>query len=132
MFGNYMFVEFDTANERWQAVWSTRGVSRLLGASALSPTPLRDGIVEALMAIQDASPYGVVLDFGPRQDGRLGTLVDNTPVQILTGPMAGYEGLVAADQGTRVRVLLSLFGREREILVERKNLRELHGRQENP
>ena len=131
MFGNYMFVELDRDNERWQAVWSTRGVIRMLGASAQKPTPLREGVVEALIQVQENNEFGVVIDFGPRLNGRLDPLSDNAPVQILNGPMAGYAGLVAADQGARVRVLLSLFGREREIIVERKNLREIDDRQES-
>ena len=49
LFPRYMFVRLDTASQGWHAIRSTFGVTSLIGGEQ-GPTPVRDGVVEALRA----------------------------------------------------------------------------------
>ena len=53
LFPRYLFVAIDLNVQRWRSIYSTVGVSRLV-CNGDDPTPVPDGIVEALKQREDA------------------------------------------------------------------------------
>jgi transcription antitermination factor NusG len=56
----YLFVQFDPRRDRWQSIYSTPGLERLLGMDRYRPEPIPCAFVERLM--RDASATGVVAE----------------------------------------------------------------------
>jgi transcription antitermination factor NusG len=113
LFRGYVFLCFDPHQDPWGAIRSTPGVGGLICQAAGHPTPLPPGIVEHL--VSRTSRRGVVDDPGdaPR------ALAVGTAVGLVTGPMAGLRGICQWSDEARVRLLLSLLGREVSVTVSR-------------
>src|SRR6187399_1554549 len=56
LFPRYMFVRVDPNTQGWRAIASTIGVMTLIGGET-GPTPVREGIVEALLAEQESDGH---------------------------------------------------------------------------
>jgi transcriptional antiterminator RfaH len=104
LFPRYLFVQIDTAVQRWRSIYSTLGVSQLVGHGD-APTPVADHVVATLKARESATGF-VHLD--QRQAFRVGDRI-----QVMDGAFADcfglYEGLRDRD---RVDILLDLLGRK--------------------
>jgi transcription antitermination factor NusG len=95
----YLFARFDLREAGWQSVAYTRGVKCILG----SPTPVADDIIQEIRErLQDE-----VLTVGDH-------------VRVYGGIWHGQRGLFAAQEGERVKVLLSLLGQRLEVNVEKR------------
>ena len=114
LFPQYLFVAFDKRRQRWQAINSTFGVQRLFASGPEHPTPLRDGVVEAIKAGEEKRL--VVRDLVPV------FIEAGAAVRITDGPLVDRRGVCRWDAGTRVRVLLSMFGRETEVTLPRQQV----------
>jgi transcriptional antiterminator RfaH len=115
LFPRYLFVRLDLAAERWRAIRSTVGVADLVGHGE-TPTPVPDGIIEAIKAREDES--GLVV-LRPSADFRKGDRV-----AITEGALEGCVGLFEAmSDDERVIVLLELLGREVRVRVSPAALR---------
>jgi transcriptional antiterminator RfaH len=112
MFPGYLFVQFDITRDQWRPIAHTLGVRRLFGSTPEKPTPVREGIVEALMARGRASD-GVY-------DARVPppSLVGQH-VRVTAGPFVGFEGICGMSDSERVQVMLTMFGRETAIGAKR-------------
>jgi len=104
LFGpRYAFVRFDRCDEPgWRNAWHTDGVQRIVGGER--PEPLPAGVVEAMLAEGWAKP--ITRDLAPA------LMAAGAEVRITDGPMVDQAGVCLWDDGTRVRVLLSLLGRK--------------------
>ncbi len=104
-FPRYLFVRMDISRERWRSINGTYGVSGLI-MQGDRPCPVPHGIVENLSAL--ASENGILMferELKPGQD-----------VRFLSGPLADLIGtLQEIDESNRVRVLLSVMGRQTAI-----------------
>lgn len=90
LFPSYLFCQLDLDYSRWGRALHTRGIAEILGA----PTPLRDTVVEVIR-------------------GRLtGGFKPGDAVRIDWGAWRGVEGVFASSHRERVRVMLSLLGRD--------------------
>jgi transcription antitermination factor NusG len=116
-FPGYVFVRFDVDADRWRPICSTAGVTRLFSASPEHPLPLPVGAVEALQARGRAGDG--VIDERARPFGLVGEAL-----RVASGPFADFEGLCTWAAGDRVRVLLSVFGRQTEISLPRHAVKE--------
>lgn len=120
LFGGYMFVRFDLTDKpndcgkRWQGIANTRGVLRFLGA----PNAVPAGAVEDLLRRAAAGGGLVQLEDGIAPD----TFRKNEKVRFVEGPFLGFEGLVQADEGARVRVFLDMMGTRCAIPVTRESI----------
>lgn len=103
LFPSYLFCRFDTGAP-WQRILHTRGVAGVLGA----PTFISDRVVAEIRGRMNP-PVGVRIRAGEK-------------VRILGGSWDGQEGLFSADAGERVRVLLSMMGRDVEKEFNRANV----------
>jgi len=113
VFPGYCFVQCSLADGRLRAINSTRGVKRFAGPPGLIPTPVRLGVVSALMR---RCPDGVL---------------DPTAVELRVGQQVKLEDCAFAgalarvhelDDMARVRVLISLLGAERIVTVPRSSV----------
>ena len=112
LFGGYLFAAFDPASDPWGRILSTRGVWSLLRNSAGIPAPVPVGCIEDLIArtserriVDDPGASAALSSRMPL--GAAGTVVE--------GPLAGWSGICTLSTEKRVRLLLSLFGGQREV-----------------
>jgi Transcription antiterminator len=107
LFPNYIFVQLDTAIDRWRCINGTRGVVRLI-TQGDHPVPVPQCIVEDLQ-LRTASDGAV--DWAA--SFKLGDAV-----MIADGPFAKFVGtLERLDAAGRVQVLLDLLGRSVRVSV---------------
>jgi transcriptional antiterminator RfaH len=112
LFPSYVFVELDTAQDRWRSINGTRGVSHLI-ANGETPTPVPSGVIEAIRVRTDGD--GVV-DWTT-------TLHVGQTVRINNGPFADLIGTLEhlSPEG-RVRVLVHLMGQVVAVRMHSDNL----------
>lgn len=105
LYSRYLFARFDLHERGWQAIWNTRGVTRILGNDA--PLPVADELIDEIRAYtgQVEQP-----------------LTPGERVIIRDGTWRGAEGLFAEDEGERVRVLMSFLGKKFPISFEKRQL----------
>ena len=114
LFPRYLFVEMDPGTQRWRAINSTVGVTRLLSFGA-QPTAVPKGIIEAIRKRED--PEGYVHMAGGSGFGA------GQSVRILEGPLADHEGLFqCTDDNQRVIVLLDILGRAVKVRVPKDGI----------
>ena len=105
LFPGYIFVRLDTVTGGWQAVSSTRGITRLVRFGA-APAPVPDGMVAALKARCDAA--GKLLPAAEIAAG--------DRVRLAAGPLAEFVATVervAPDR--RVWILMEIMGGETRV-----------------
>jgi transcription antitermination factor NusG len=119
LFPGYIFLWFDVEDRsvRWQCVNSTRGVIKLLPREGLVPRALPDGFVEELRdrcAEHDWSPERAEqIAYGYAKGER---------VEVVCGPLAGYNGeLIKFHKGSAI-LLMALLGVERKIPIPKSML----------
>ncbi len=104
LFPRYLFISFDSVVARWRAILSTFGVADLIRHGD-RPTRVPEGIIDGLRARE----VGGEFEPSPAQ----ARLKPGTLVQVQGGPFHEWVGrLESLTDGDRVRVLLSLLGRE--------------------
>ena len=110
LFPRYLFVAVDMATQRWRAIQSTTGVSRLV-CNGDEPACVPDGIVDALK-FREGENGAIQLDTPPR-------FSPGAPVRIVDGAFENCLGLYesVADRD-RVAILLDLLGRKVRVYVE--------------
>ncbi|HEX9460984.1 MAG TPA: transcriptional activator RfaH [Alphaproteobacteria bacterium] len=109
LFPRYLFVTIDVEVQRWRAIQSTVGVSRLV-CSGDNPAAVPDGIVEALKRREDDRGF-VTLEDRP--------LAPGDKIRVLDGVFADCLGLfVGMTDQERVAVLLDLLGRQVRVVID--------------
>lgn len=112
LFPGYVFVSLDLKRDAWRSVNGTFGVRQLVHLGG-QPSPLPRGVVETLQEMSRA--LGRV-DFSAR-------LAVGEKVRFLGGPFADMIGaLEHLDGSGRVRVLISLLGRETTVKTSAQEL----------
>jgi len=110
LFPRYLFVEIDTARQRWRSIYSTVGVSQLVSAGDV-PTPVPNSVVAMLMNREDAAGF-IQLDRQPR-------FRSGDKIQVRDGIFSECRGLYdGMPDGDRVAVLLDLLGRKVRVLLD--------------
>lgn len=109
----YIFVALDLASPRWKKVNSTRGVSRLLPLHLERPEPIPDVTMDIFRERADADGLVADTDALDRELYEAGVML-----RVIDGSSAGLQGPVVMDEGRRIVVLLSMFGRQVRARVE--------------
>ncbi len=115
VFPGYVLVEMVMTDDSWYVVRNTPGVTGFVGAGT-KPTPLSETEVQAIlkqMGLEEAKPK-INLEIGEN-------------VQVRTGPFEGFVGVIDeinAERG-KVRVLVSMFGRETPVELEFTQVQKL-------
>jgi transcriptional antiterminator RfaH len=109
LYPRYLFVAIDIGAQRWQAIHSTIGVSRLI-CRGEHPAAIPDSLVEELKRREDESGL-IRLERRPQ-------FSPGDKVRVIEGAFADclglYEGTKDRD---RVAILLDLLGRKVRVLV---------------
>jgi transcriptional antiterminator RfaH len=109
LFPRYLFVAVDVAAQRWRAIQSTVGVSRLV-CTGDRPAAVPDGVVEALRNREDERGF-VTLEQRP--------LAPGDRIRVLDGVFSDCFGLfVGMTDRERVAVLLDLLGRQVRVVID--------------
>jgi transcriptional antiterminator RfaH len=110
LFPRYLFVSIDVGVQRWRSIYSTVGVSSLLGTSD-EPLAVAGEVVEALRRRENGAGF-VKLDQRPHFSmGQKIRVLEG----VFTDLLGLYDGMPDHD---RVAVLLDLLGRKVRILVD--------------
>jgi transcriptional antiterminator RfaH len=110
-FPRYLFVAIDISCQRWHAINSTIGVSRLIGHGNI-PTPVMAGVVEELKRRQGDD--GLL-----RLESPAARFSRGDAVRVVGGAFEACLGMFEAlsDQ-ERVAILLDLLGRKVRIVLD--------------
>jgi len=111
LFPRYLFVAAGLESQSLAPIRSTRGVSGLVRFGG-QPATVADSLIEALRKREDPAT-GL--------HGRTRPLIaPGAHIKLLQGPLAGLEGVFAAETGDlRVVVLMELLGRLNRLEVSR-------------
>ena len=112
VFPGYVLIKMIVTEESWYIVRNTRGVTGFVG-SGTDPIPLTDQEIRNMGF--DEVPVTVDYD------------VDDK-VQVLNGPLEGFVGIVQEinKQKQKVKVLVSMFGRETPVELEFSQVQKLN------
>ena len=104
VFPGYVLIKMIVTEETWYIVRNTRGVTGFVG-SGTDPIPLTDQEIRK-MGFEDVT---INIDYNV-----------NDNVQIIGGPLDKYSGIVQEinKEKNKVRVLVSMFGRETPVDLE--------------
>jgi transcriptional antiterminator RfaH len=110
LFPRYLFVAIDLNVQRWRSIYSTVGVSRLV-CNGDDPSPVPDGIVEALKQREDSGGF-IKLDARP--PFRAGD-----KIRVLDGAFSSCLGLFESmAERERIAILLDLLGRKVRVVLD--------------
>ena len=110
LFPRYLFVSVDTSAQRWRSIYSTVGVARLV-CHGDEPTPVPNGIVEALKNREDSNGF-IKLDYRP--PFRAGD-----KIRVLDGAFSSCLGLFEGmAERERIAILLDLLGRKVRVVLD--------------
>ena len=104
----YVLVQMKMSDQTWNIVRHTPGVTGFVG-SASTPTPLREEEVSQILKQMTAEAPRVRIGFRKGQS-----------IRVTDGPFIDFVGVVddiSAEKG-KVKVLLSLFGRETPVELD--------------
>jgi transcriptional antiterminator NusG len=108
LYPGYIMVQMILSDDSWYVVRNTPGVTGFVGMGN-TPTPLRTEAVQGILRRMEASAPQVRATFKQGQK-----------VRIIEGPFADFIGLVDGidEARTKVRVLVSFFGRETPVELD--------------
>jgi transcriptional antiterminator RfaH len=110
LFPRYMFVVVDVAAQRWRAIQSTVGVSRLV-CNGERPAPISTQVIDELRRREDERGF-VKLEQRPR-------FASGDKVRVLDGVFSTCLGLFEGmTDGERVTILLDLLGRKVRVVLD--------------
>lgn len=108
LFPGYIMVQMKLTDDSWYVVRNTPGVTGFVGMGN-QPTPLRPEAVQGILRRMEATAPQVRATFKSGQK-----------VRIIEGPFADFIGVVDEidEERTKVRVLVSFFGRETPVELD--------------
>jgi len=104
----YVLVQMDMNDQSWNIVRNTPGVTGFVGSGS-KPTPLREAEADRIIKQMEAKAPKVKVGFRQGQS-----------VRVIDGPFIDFIGVVdeiKAEKG-KIKVLLSLFGRETPVELD--------------
>ena len=104
----YVLVQMKMSDQSWNMVRNTPGVTGFVGSGS-KPVPLREEEIDQILKQMEVATPKVKVGFKQGQS-----------VRVTDGPFTDFVGIVdeiSADKG-RVKVLLSLFGRETPVELD--------------
>jgi transcriptional antiterminator RfaH len=115
VFGPYLFVRFDQAQDLWAGIVSARGVKRLFCGDGARPVPLPHAVGRDLVERFSTLPL-------PGIDAVLDLIQVGLQVSIVDGPFAGHVGICRRSTEARITLLLSIFGAKREVELDMRSV----------
>jgi transcriptional antiterminator NusG len=111
----YVLVNMDLNEDSWALVKGTPGVTGFVGASQ-EPVPLTQGEVDRLLHKEVAT--------APRTRAQFAI---GETVKVVSGPLADFSGEISEinDDAAKLKVLVSIFGRETPVEVQFDQVKKL-------
>jgi len=110
LFPRYLFVTIDRLVQRWTAIQSTIGVTRLV-CNGEEPAVLPGAVVDELIGRQNEAGF-IQLDFGPR-------FSPGDKIRVVHGAFSASLGLFECmTDRERVAILLDLLGRKVRVVLD--------------
>lgn len=122
MFPRYLFVSFDTNRDQWRRIFGLRGVAWLFCGANERPIPVRHGVVEAIQALGRAGDGVIDEKATPFPTNGFSPIVPDREVRILSGPLKGFSGICTMADKDRVKVMMTIFGRDGEMEFKRSHV----------
>ncbi len=103
----YVLVNMDLNEDSWMLVKGTPGVTGFVGASS-EPVPLTQGEVDRLLHQETAER--------PRSRAQFSI---GESIKVVSGPLSDFSGEISEvnEDGQKLKVLVSIFGRETPVEV---------------
>jgi transcriptional antiterminator NusG len=110
----YVLVNMDLNEDSWQLVKGTPGVTGFVGASQ-EPVPLTQSEVDRLLHKGEPAAAG---GESPRARSRAQFTIGES-VKVVSGPLSDFSGEISEvnEDGQKLKVLVSIFGRETPVEV---------------
>ena len=107
VFPGYLMVRMDLDDDSWYVVRNTPGVTGFVGASQ-EPVPLTQGEVDRLLHKEVATAARTRAQFAIGES-----------VKVVSGPLSDFSGEISEinEDAARLKVLVSIFGRETPVEV---------------
>src|SRR5262245_55086762 len=118
----YVLVNMDLNEDSWQLVKGTPGVTGFVGASN-EPVPLTQAEVDRLLHRETAERPRTRAQFSIGES-----------VKVVSGPLSDFSGEISEinEDGARLKVLVSIFGRETPVEVGFDQVKKIGNGQESP
>ncbi len=115
IYPGYVMVEMVMNDDSWYVVRNTPGVTGFVGSGA-KPIPLQEDEIDRILYHMGAEEVRPKVQFEPGQS-----------VRVNSGPFAGFIGMVeeVMFERNKLRVLVSMFGRETPVELEYSQVDEL-------
>ncbi|MEJ0021137.1 MAG: transcription termination/antitermination protein NusG [Candidatus Doudnabacteria bacterium] len=115
IFPGYVIVEMIVTDDSWYVVRNTPNVTGFVGSGTV-PTPISDAEITSLQKRMGVEEPKYKID-----------VKANDLVRIMDGPFKDYEGKVSEtdDEKGKVKVLVSIFGRETPIELDFLQIKKL-------
>ena len=113
MFSRYLFIQLNQTSDNWSPIRSTLGVTDMVRFSGY-PAKVPAELIEFLRASEnEAGLQSIAID----------ELKPGNSVEIIEGPMTGYQGIYQAQTSAdRAIILLDVVGKHTRVMVDRHHL----------
>lgn len=115
IFPGYVLVEMCVTDDSWYVVRNTPNVTGFVG-SGTTPIPVSEAEIKEIQRRMGIEEPKFTIDVTP-----------DTPVRITDGPFKNFEGKVSDvnDERGKVKVLVSMFGRETPVELDFLQIKKL-------
>jgi transcription antitermination factor NusG len=122
MFPGYFFTRFRLADPAWPAIRSLPGVEAILGRVGAPERPfaVADETIALLRAMLDPNDC-----LYPKDHFRMNPIDPGQSLRVLTGSMEGHEGICQWSDSRRVRLFMTILGRQVPVTVARSGVEVL-------
>lgn len=118
----YIFIRFDRELDEWRPIQWTRGIKALMYSTVNVPARISDAAMGLLLDRCVVSPEGKHYVDERAADALLWSASVGDTVKIKDGSFGGFVGPITWAEGHRLKVLLSIFGRQTEASLLKKQV----------
>lgn len=114
LFPRFYFARMNLADPSWHQIKRLPGVERIMGrvGNLGVPAPLSDSVINLLLGM--CEPNHCIY---PANHLHMNPIDVGTSLRLMTGSMEGHTGICEWSDGRRVRLLLSILGRNVPVTV---------------
>ena len=111
-FPTYVFACFDVQRPAWRAIYGVKDVAGILRPPGAPerPVPVSPDAIQALIALGYDRPIV--------KDAVQDLIQAGASVTVTDGPFAAFTGICAESKKDRIKVLVSLFGRDTLVMLK--------------
>lgn len=109
LFPRYLFIELSMVSDNWSPIRSTLGVAKIVSFGN-TPAIIADNLIITLKNNENSEGLQTIKN---------NDLKNGDKVEILSGPLQGYEGIFAGySANDRVNILLDIIGKQSKLQLD--------------